>query len=321
MNGYLTHSEVEGLAKPLGVTWRSVQLWTSWGLIAGPVQTGKGAGHGKGSEYRWPPMVAAQLEALAEARKHTRSWPGLRHWLWWEGFPVEWESWRAYALELLLTSAQEDDKLRKMGEDQRAREAVKLARSWGRQRYFPVRRRRLRTAEVRKQVATWVLNGQYQGLEPDLGAQAMGDDLASVLGLEDLSAAPTVDTGELLERVFGPNSESRAATAALLGVQPGELDAAIGEAVGTQPGALGPALSQLVTSQPGPSENVRRLEVMTEAEAIAARDVVKSLEALLCAQTGLGDLRAEPGWAVVMMITIPHTIPDAIARAEAALQG
>lgn len=247
MTGDLSRAEVEALAAPLGVEWRTLELWSSQGLIAPAVRTGQG--RGQGAEFRWPPVVALQLEALAEARKSTHSWVGLRHWMWWEGLPIEWERWRAERMRELANFAQAGSMVRCMKEHERYREEAGLAKYWAGRRPRPARLVELWTASVpvREAAATWLLDLMAgDGLPPDLTAPF---DPGEVEG-------PT--RGQVIDQIFGAQR--------------------LRERGVHVPGEPGEFASAWLPALPSPAECAHGFALLTESEAVQLRERVKRLE-------------------------------------------
>lgn len=247
MNGGLSRAEFEALAAPLGVGWRTLEYYANEGLIAKPIRIGHG--QRKSAEFRWPLAVAAQLEALAEARKHTHSWVGLRHWMWWDGFPIEWERWRADRMPVLDRFSHAGEGLRNMGFSQRGNSESALAGYWAGRRPRPFRLNELWTATVpvRASAATWLLDLMAGGRLPEDLTARFDDD-----------GQPTV--GEVIDHIF-------------------RLQLLRNQGV-TVRGAPGEFASKWLSAMPSTTECARGFELLTESEAVQLRDRVKRLEAL-----------------------------------------
>jgi len=243
MNRYLSRAEVEALAAPLGISSRTLERYAQQGLIAKSVRFGR-AGQGLGMEFRWPEVVATQLAALSEARKHTKSWPRLRHWMWWEGLPIEWERWYADRIPEMNELAQFGTWLQDAPEADRDRAAQELAVLWGNLRKWPYRRQELRTGTVRESFAAWMVEALSGRGLPALAAPFDSD-------------SPIV-IGELIERAF--------AIPAL-------------RASGTEvPGEPGQSIAALLDVLPSPAEFAGDFALLTEAVACKFRDMVKAEE-------------------------------------------
>lgn len=243
MNGYLSRTEVEALAAPLGISSRTLERYARQGLIAKSVRFGR-AGQGLGMEFRWPEVVATQLAALSEARKHTKSWPRLRHWMWWEGVPIEWERWHADRMPEMNELAQIGTWLQDAPEADRDRAAQGLAALWGDPRKWPYRRRELRSAALQESFASWMVETMSGRPLPDLAAP-VDSDVSTVIGSQ-------------LDLAF--------AIPALR---------ASGTEVGGEPGQ---SIAALLDVLPSPAEFAGDFALLTETEACKFRDMVKAEE-------------------------------------------
>lgn len=162
---HLPGSEVQGFAAGRGISPRSLRRFVGEGLVAAPERIGRG--RGRGVEVRYPVRALPEIALVAEARKETHSLPGVRHWLWWIGYPIEWLRWRSDRISELSVLAGGEQATFGMSRPQRDREAAKLAAELGRRRPFPLRHGPLRTDAVRGGVVQAIFDGRYQGEAPD----------------------------------------------------------------------------------------------------------------------------------------------------------
>ena len=241
--GDLSRAELEALAAPLGVGRRTLELWTSQGLMSPAVRTGHG--RGKGVEFRWPAVVARQLEGLAGARKYTHSWVGLRHWMWWDGLPIEWERWRADRMWELAGFARAGKMVRSMRESERQREEPGLVRYWADRRPRPAQLSELWAASTtaREAAAMWVLDL--------MAGKELPDDLTAPFG-----DGRTV--GDVIDVIFGVQR--------------------LREREVLVPGGPGEFAAEWLPAWPSPAECAHGFALLTESEAVQLRDRVKRLE-------------------------------------------
>lgn len=266
----LSRADVEALAAPLGVGWRTLELWTRQGLIAPAMRTGHG--RGQGAEFRRPAVAARQIEELVEARKHTHSWVGLRHWMWWEGLPIEWERWRADRMRELARGYRVRDRLQRMTEHQRAREASVLEGLWRDRRPRPARLEEVWTAptDIREAVATWVIDTL-------VGDGGLPGDLSSPFD-EGLSV------GQVIDHIFGAQR--------------------LRERGVLVPGGPGELLSRWVAATPTLTQLARDFALLTESKAKKLRDEVKELEGCAGGRFYLPRQRSRE-WPELAAISLP----------------
>lgn len=246
MTDFLSREEVEALAERLGLDLApgTRENYARQGLLAKPIRTGRG--RGRGVEFLWPPVTATQLEAIVAAQKYTHSWAGLRHWMWWQGLPIEWERWRADRVRGLARSARVRGRLSGMTQHQRAREALVLTRAWAGRRPRPLRLDELWGAPfaVREGVATWMIDI----LSGDGG---LPSDFAS-----PFDGGPTV--GHVIDHVFGVQRLRDRGVDIL--------------------GESGESASKLLPAAPSLAELAADFALLTESEAKGLRDAIKELE-------------------------------------------
>ncbi len=265
MTGGLSRAEVEALAAPLGVTPRTLENYAREGLIAGPVCTGRGRGHGV--EFRWPPEVATQLPALAEAQKYTHSWVGLRHWLWWEGHPIDFERWRADRMSEMLELPETHQWARDLSEAGREQATLALAQQLGNRRAVPYRRQELRTPDLQELLASLTMRALAGQELPNLADP--DDDMGATIGA-------------FLDR--GLATPALRASGATASEEPGQR-----------------ILDVIVKAATLMDQIPRRLELLTEVEALKARDILTAEDALDPRLPGRW-LRDQPALAATLLV-------------------
>jgi len=280
---YLTGREVREWAATYGIEPRTLRRYTRAGLVSAPERTGRG--RSRGGEARYPSRVIFELWMIAEALKTTHNIPRIRHQLWWDGYPVEFEPWRAERLEELAGLGITELRRRGMSRARRDRMAVTLADEWARRRPFPLRGRALRTQARREQVAQWIVDSRYGGCQPD--------------PTEDLVEGPDATGGDALDRAF--MSELRAAGL-------------------VEPAPVGAQIAELLITVPTFSQIFEWLTELSERESRRLWRVARGLEdAGLFKSLRISALRDAPACAVLSLFYLQWAIPDAVIGELAAI--
>lgn len=268
-------SEVRAFAAAHGITPRTLRRYEIEGFVAGPERAGRG--RGRGAEFRYPARVSWEVALVAGARRETHSLRGIRHWLWWAGYPIEWERWRADRLEDLAGLAVAELWTSAKTPAERDREAAKLVNELGKQRPFPLRGRGLRTTARRDQVVQVVFDARVLGVAPSPAEALTG---------------PDATIGDALDHAF---------TGGLR--RAGWLE---GAPVGTQ-------IAELLVTVPNSSEGFRWLEALTEADARRLWRIATEFETRgFFGSMGAPPLRLAPAYSGLCLFYLHWAIPDAI---------
>lgn len=280
---WVSAAEMQTCAERYGIGQRTLRRYESEGLIANPERHGRG--RARGVEFLCPARALLELQLLAEARKTTHSVPRIRHWLWWAGYPVEWERWRADRIEELAGLAIGELLVSGMTQTQRDRKAAELSADLGKRRPYPLRRQALRTAARREQWAQWVVDAKFAGNAPDPE--------------ESLGGGPDATVGGALDRAVGLPLR--------LSLQP-DLP------------PIGSQVAALLTAVPNFAECLRRFEELTEEEARDLWRIAVAFEALgLFGAYGAPSMRDAPTIAALMLVYVRWAVPRDVLGELAAL--
>ncbi|MHB8394391.1 MAG: hypothetical protein ACYDC5_07795 [Candidatus Dormibacteria bacterium] len=280
---YFPSSEVQEGAATCGIAPRTLRRYVREGLVSAPHRVGRG--RSRGVESRYPSRVILEIALVAEALRTTHSLLRIRHRLWWDGYPIEFERWRADRIEELARLALRELLISGMPRAQRDHMAAKLADELGNRRPFPLRRKALRTNGTRDQVAQWIFDARYGGTPPDPSEELEDETHATVGGVLD-----------------------RACMYAL-------------RAAGWAPPVqAGPQIAELLVTVPKFDESFDWLTALTEADSRRLWRVATGLEALgLFGLIGAPPLRDAPTYAVLCLFYLHWAIPDAVIGELAAL--
>lgn len=280
---YYRSSEVRGWAATCGIAPRTLRRYVREGLVSAPHRVGRG--RSRGVESRYPSRVILEIALVAEALETTHSLLRIRHRLWWNGYPIEFERWRADRVEELAGLALGELVISGMPRAQRDHMAAKLADELGNRRPFPLRRMALRTNGTRDQVAQWIFDARYGGTPPDPS--------------EELEEETHATVGDVLDRAFmyAPRAAGWA-----------------------PPLQAGPQIAELLVTVPKFGEGVDWLEALTEEESRKLWRVATGLEALRpFGVIGLPSLRDAPVYAVLSLFHLHWAIPDTVIGELAAV--